>query len=361
MNIAYVSDTYYPSVNGIVTSLSNSKRVLEKKGYKIIVLTSKFGNNEKNDIKVFRSANIFNYPDIKIAFPKKKEVFKVLNEFNPDVIHINMPSLLSLRAIQYAKKKKIRVIGTYHTLLPDFLGHIPIPMIFSNMRFMKKLTWRLSRWIYNKCDYVTTPSEIMKKRLEEKKIKNVHAISNGVDTNKFKKLKEGKKNRIIHVGRISYEKNVEVVLKAFDFVNAKIPDSELVIVGSGPDIEKMKNIAKNMISGNNIKFLGLVDHDELPEIYNSGSVFTTASTIETEGLVVLEAMACGLPIVGVDAMAVPSLVKENGFIVKPGDAREMGNKIIEALGNKKMGEKSLKKAQEYSLDKSVDKMMKLYS
>ncbi|MBU0929857.1 MAG: glycosyltransferase [Nanoarchaeota archaeon] len=375
MKIAMFTDTFIPNINGIVTSILNSSEALAKRDHKIYIFTAKPKQKEyitkdlSNNISVFyhRRIKIVNYPDFQLAMPGFIDTITKIKKIKPDIIHIHTPSFLGWSALLAAKIFKIPVVGTYHTLLPEFTEYLPL--LRFNKNLAKKLIWNYTKKFYNLCDVITTPSTAMKKELINNNIKKpIHFLSNGVDINKFHPIKIKKnKNTIIHVGRIGYEKSIDVLLKAFKELLNINRNAKLVIAGNGPDLEKLKSFSKELEINKNVKFLGSVNHSKLPFLYCSAEIFVTASTIETEGLVVLEAMACGLSIIGVNSMAIPNIVKnnKNGFISKPGDYKIMAKNINRLLNNKELNHKfsdnSLKLVQNYSLTSVIDKLERLYS
>ncbi|MEA3341571.1 MAG: glycosyltransferase, partial [Chloroflexota bacterium] len=126
---------------------------------------------------------------------------------------------------------------------------------------------------------------------------------------------------VLHVGRLSYEKNVDLLLRAFAHIAGDYPAARLTIAGDGPDREALARLADELGLSERVCFTGFVPHEQLPALYQAADLFATGSTIETQGLVVLEAAACGLPVVAVDALALPEAVHHtvNGFLSPPGD------------------------------------------
>ncbi|MFA5176140.1 MAG: glycosyltransferase [Candidatus Nanoarchaeia archaeon] len=374
MKIAYFTDTFVPNINGIVTSILNSSENLAKKGNKIYIFTIK--PKEKNfqipklhkNIQVFHypRLNLIKYPDFQLAYPKLLDINKKFKEINPDIIHIHTPSIFGWAALILNNKYKKPVVGTYHTLLPDFLDYLPLP-IFNKSKTAKRLTWGYTRKFYNKCNIVTTPSIAMKQELEKHGIKNVKFLSNGVDLKKFHPIQSKKDGKtILHVGRIGYEKNIDVLIKAFNELLKKNKNVKLLIAGKGPDLEGLKEFTQKLGISKNVEFLGPIKHDNLPKLYSKADIFVTPSTVETEGLVILEAMACGLPIIGVNKLAVPYIVKnnKNGFITKPGDYKEIANCMEKLLKDKKsrekFGKESLILVKEFSLESIIKKIEEIY-
>lgn len=376
MKIAMFTDTFIPNINGIVTSVLNSSKALAKKGHKVYIFTAK-PKQKKNIIqKLDKNISIFyysqikiiNYPDFQLAMPGFVDITSKINKIKPDIIHIHTPSFLGWSALLISKIFRIPVVGTYHTLLPEFLEYIPLLKI-KKSKIAKNITWNYTQNFYNRCNIVTTPSIAMKEELIKHGIKKpIIFLSNGVDTKKFYPIRLKKnENTIIHVGRIGYEKSIDILLKAFNELLKINKDAKLIIAGKGPDLEKLKSFSKKLDINKKIKFLGSVDHNKLPLLYSSANIFVTASTIETEGLVVLEAMACGLPIIGVNKLAVPNIVKhkKNGFIIEVGDYKKMAKYMNLLLKNKelsnKFGKESIKIVQNYSLNNIINKLEEIYN
>ncbi len=372
MRIAYFSDTFYPQLNGVVTSILNSSKILAERGHKIKIFTIKTNINKlklhKNiSVVKYTSIDAFRYPGYELVIPRSLHCLNEIKKFKPDAIHIHTPTLLGWEAVVCGRLLNIPTIGTYHTLIPDFLNHSPIPKI-GELVIMKKLAWKYTNNFYENCTAVTTPSAAMKRELIKNGLnKKVEVISNGVNLKLFYPRKiTNKKFRILYVGRISYEKNIDVVIKAVGEFAKKIKDFEFWIVGSGPDVEKLKHLVKKLKIEKYTRFIGGIDNSKLPEIYSNPGVFVTGSTIETEGIVLLEAMACGLPIIGVNARAIPDLIKNevNGFIVNPEDYKNMSRVIDVIYCNpdlrKKMAKEAISTAGRYNVERCVERLEKVY-
>lgn len=372
MRIVIFTDTFLPQINGVVTSVVNAIKKFNDKGHKVLIFTSikkdsiktKFGKNIF--IEYLPQMNLINYPDFKLAYPDSKIINKI-KRFKPDIIHSHMPSILGWQALLISKFYKIPIVSTYHTMLPDFLEHTPLPKRFTRTKLANKMTWAYTRKYYNLCDAVITPSPIIKKELINHGITpKIYSISNGVNLSKFKLNSNIKKeNIILHTGRISYEKRIDLIIESFKLISKDAKDWKLVIVGRGPDLEKLKKISGNLLN-KNIFFTGAIPNESLPNIYSKSEIFVTMSTIETEGIVILEAMSCKLPILGVNVRAIPILVKnnKNGYIVSENNVKDFSKKLLKLTRDsklrKKFGNFSYKQVQKYSLDKSNDKLEKLY-
>jgi glycosyltransferase involved in cell wall biosynthesis len=290
------------------------------------------------------------------------------------------------------------VVGTYHTLISEVLVYASlkkslgkylraIDKVISGVKadlgileesngsakgkgesIPQRITWSAVNRVYGYCDVVICPSEAIKRELEKRGVKRrIEVVSNGVDLVMFKSKKDYRSSlRVVHAGRLGFEKNVDVVIKAFARVAGQLPKAELVIAGDGPATGELKDLSRKLGIEKRVKFLGMIKREKLAGIYQSGDVFATASTMETQGMVVLEAMACGLPIIGVRKYALPDLVHEgeNGFVVRPGNEKQMAAKMAELLSNpvlaKRMGIKSIEFVQKHEVGIMAKRLEGLY-
>lgn len=423
MRIAIFTDSYYPKIDGIVTSIMNSSRLLAEKGHKIIIFAPTYEDRREprlhHNIRVYRSfsLSLFSYEDVKIPLPNINKSIRILKEFSPDIIHIHAPGTLGMFGIICSKLYNIPCIGTYHTLVSEQLTYLSLKRLTkfdrlieriksmdvknrngkknlfqSNLqnivnnysrnarrklashrqekkRLGKDLIWKLSCNLYGKCDLITVPSLSIKKQLLKYNVsKPVVVLSNGIDLKSFppkKSYKARKQVNILHVGRISFEKNVDVIIRSFRLLSSEKGMARLTIVGDGPALASLKNLAKSL-KLNNVEFAGCLVGKPLIEAYHDGDIFVTASTMETQGMVILEAMSCGLPVIGVDSYAIPDLVKDcvNGLVIKPFDEIAMKESIVKLVEKpcllRKLGRSSIMLAKEHDLGNIVMLLEKIY-
>jgi glycosyltransferase involved in cell wall biosynthesis len=228
--------------------------------------------------------------------------------------------------------------------------YLPIP-VFNKTRMAKEFTWEYTKLFYRKADLVTTPSQEMAKELEKRKIPAVF-VSNPLRFELFNRFAETKKSekefRLVFFGRLSFEKNIEVVLQALKIVLEKHPNVRLLIIGSGPAENNLKKIVEEMELEKNVEFTGILRGEELAKKVSSCHCSVTASTIETQGLTILEGMAAGLPCIGADYLAIPASVKDgkNGFLFPAFNPQKCAEKIEKLMKSKKLLETFSKKAVE---------------
>jgi 1,2-diacylglycerol 3-alpha-glucosyltransferase len=384
MNIAIFTDAFYPQIGGITTALINHIKSFVDRGHKIIVFAPKYKELNKEikikNTKIIRNSSISSllYKEQKISFPNIIKIINILKEFEIDIIHIQSPGPIGIVGCLSAKIMKKPLIGTYHTLASEFAVYFSFKSNMNIQKLKKKnnkykirknLIWSLTINFYNMCDLVTVPSLSMINELKKHKIKcPVKYISNGLNLVNFKPKKtyETGQVKIAHVGRLGYEKNVDVIIKSLSYVIKKYPYLILTIVGDGPAKKDLEKLVKKLNMEKNIKFTGYKNRINLPEIYSSHDIFVTASTMETQGLVILEAMASGLPIIGVKKYAIPDIVihNKNGFLAEPGNSKKISEYIIKLIEDKKLqerfGKKSLEISREHDLSKIIIEMEKTY-
>jgi len=406
MKIAFFTDGYFPTVSGVVYAVETfAQRLSEIHQVEIYVPDCGRGTRVERSGKVvvrrFHSVPFPTTENFQIVLPTLATFIKTVERFNPDIIHIHTPGILGLLGILMAKRMHKPLVGTYHTLISEMLIYgsprlifekylqaidgaieglgIDVKLLRSQVNTVKqekkesipqKVAWSVINRVYGYADMVLCPSEAIKRELLKRGIKTrVEVLSNGLDLKMFPCKKEyGRGKRMLHVGRLSYEKNVDVVIKAAADVIQKVPGAKLIIAGDGPARNELMKLVSDLGVSDKVEFLGMVDRrTELSEVYRNSEVFVSASTMETQGIVFLEAMASGLPIVAVKKYASVDLIKhgQNGYLVKAGDTGGMSMGIIKLLleteVQKQMGGESRKTAEEHSLDKVIPKLEEIYS
>jgi 1,2-diacylglycerol 3-alpha-glucosyltransferase len=365
MKIAMFTDTYHPQFNGVVTSIDFFVNELRKKHEVHIFCpeTPGFENKEKF-VHTLKSIEFKRYPGYRIGLPTSLINFDF---YDFDIIHLQTPATIGIVGLIIGKKNKIPIVGTFHTLIPEYSDYITKAKIAK--RITKKALWKFIKYFYNSCDAVIAPSYAIKKELEKHGVrKNIYVIPTGISLNKIAKkvIKKSKielrkkysipKNEkiIIHVGRISKEKNIELILRAV----AKVDGVKLIITSDGPYKHHLKKIVNELKIQKKVLFTGFLPLEKLYEYYRLSDAFVMASKTETQGLVLLEAAMFKLPILTLDAPAVRGFVRENnlGIVCKEKEFPEAIKKVlkIKTIDNKKILEK-------YSPKKLTKDLIKVYN
>lgn len=410
MKIVITSDLYYPMTNGVAVFAHNLARGLAKQGHEVMVFCPSFTGKKHKEKKdgvttIYLSSVRFPfYPDQINKVPEKKEFLglsmprlvyrhglwltldpypvmkREMDRFHPDVIHNQTAEMIAVSARRYAKKRNVPMVSTGHAYPDNVTGQV---------KFLKPIkrpvdailrTYMAS--FLKHSEYATMPTEMAIDDLVPKNRRRfkvpVEALSNGVDLSKFMPgspnprvlrkyhLKPGVK-RVLYLGRVDPEKSISNVLMAFAEVLEKVPEAELVIAGDGIDKNHLVDLAKALGIESQTRFLGrIMSVPEAAAIYQSATLFATASETETQGIVLIEAAATGLPIVAVDAGAVRELCQngKNGELCRPGAIGELAAGMIKILTNeklqKKYSAKSLMIAKKHDLNRTLARFTEIY-
>ncbi len=378
MRLAVFTDSYTPQINGVVTQIINITAEFLKRGHKVMVIApsqdSKFrhakGDNGGFEEIFLSSIALPTYKDYRITHFFSPGVFHEVERFRPDVVHVHTPFSVGWLGVNCAKRLKVPVVGTYHTLIPEFLTYLPIPVL-KDTALAKKLAWGYTNLFYNSCSLVTTPTGFMRDELEANGVKKgVVVLPNAIDFSKFnkhaKKSYGVKKPRLIYFGRIGFEKNLEVLIHALKHLLWKDWVLSLTITGSGPAEAYLKAIVAEEKLDRHVAFHEALKDDALARHVSKHDIFVTASTIETQGLTVLEAMAAGLPCVGADYLGIKDSIKEgkNGYLFKPYDFKELASKVEKLLSSaalrKRLGRNAISTARKYSVENMADRAEEIY-
>ncbi len=370
MKIALFTDTFEDGYGGVTVYVRNLANYLKQEGHFVKIFVWESQNLTEEDRKIcitFPNINVVKSVRGKAGFSTRK-ILKEISKFSPDLIHNHSQYSMGLQAIIVSKKMKIPIINHYHMYLEGGINHFPY--IFQKTpELTNAIIKKESKIFFTQCDLAITPTKVMGEHLKKIGVKNkIINIPFGIDLNKFKKEKRyrPKKFTLLYVGRLNKEKNIEDLIHIFAKF-AKDKDVILKIIGDGAEKEKLEILSKTLKIEKKIQFLGWVKREELSKEYNSANMFITLSEMETFGIVILEAMACGLPILGANALAIPELVtnNKNGFLINKKDEIEILNKLQLIYEDKNMqAEFSLNSiliAKEFEEKKVFQKLEKVYS
>lgn len=363
MKIAIVTETFLPNTDGIVTRLCHSIRWLLHEGHEVLVIAPELGVKEFEGAKVagIPSRSFFLYRDKKFAYPNRK-VGRAITEFNPDIVHVVNPAFLGVAGIYFARKWKLPLLASYHTHIPNQAEYYHVP-------FLKPLLWSYLRMLHNRADLNLCTSQSVLSDLKEQRFHNVHLWQRGVDTEKYnpKNGSEGMRRRLtdgspskmllLFVGRLATEKNIEQIREVLD----RSPNSCLALVGDGPHRANLENYFR----GTNTVFTGFLHGKDLADAYASADAFIFPSTSETLGLVILESMASGLPIVAANngPTAEQIVDGENGVLYDPnvsGDIAKAVERIKDPFFRKKISMRARKQTANMDWDKQSEQLLGFY-
>ena len=331
MKIAFFTETFLPKVDGIVTRLTKTIEYLVKNGDEVIVFCPEGSPSEYKGARIIGVAAmpLPLYPELKLGLPGPA-VSDAIENFKPDLIHVVNPAVLGLGGIWLAKTNNIPLIASYHTHLPKYLEHY-------GMGMLEPLLWELLKAAHNQALLNLCTSNAMVNELESKGIQRTALWQRGVDTENFRPEFRNNDMRkkllgkfpdtgslLIYVGRLSAEKQIERIKPVLE----QIPDASLALVGDGPYRNQLEKIFENTKTN----FIGYLAGDELASAYASGDIFLFPSSTETLGLVLLEAMAAGCPVIGANKGGIPDIINDgiNGCLYNPEEDDQGENSLIGA-------------------------------
>jgi glycosyltransferase involved in cell wall biosynthesis len=317
MRIALFTETFLPKVDGIVTRLRHTIDHLQRNGDQVLVIAPEGGITEHKGAKVcgITGFPLPLYPELKMALPRPA-IGDTLASFQPDIIHVVNPAVLGLAGIFYSKLLKTPLVASYHTHLPQYLQHYGLGML-------EGLLWELLKTAHNQANLNLCTSTAMMSELTRHGIERVDLWQRGVDTEIFhpdlasqemrSHLSQGHPESplLLYVGRLSAEKEIERIKP----ILAAIPTARLALVGDGPH----RLMLEKHFSGTNTNFVGYLMGKELGAAFASADAFIFPSRTETLGLVLLEAMAAGCPVVAARSGGIPDIVTDrvNGYLFQP--------------------------------------------
>ena len=356
MRIGLFTDTYFPQVSGVATSIRTLKTELEKLGHKVFIFTTTDKDvNRYEDWQIIRipSVPFFAFKDRRVAYRGFSNALEIARQYQLDIIHTQTEFSLGLLGIWIAKELRIPVVHTYHTQYEDYVHYLAKGMVIR-----PSMVKYIVRGFMSDLDGVVCPSEIVYDLLVGYKIKaEKRVIPTGIDLAKFDRpelsREDIKKLRfklgiaedelmLLSLSRISYEKNIQAIVEALPMVleeNAKV---KLVIVGDGPYAENLKALVTQLHIEDSVIFTGMIAPSDTALYYKAADFFISASTSETQGLTYLESLASGTPIIAHGNPYLDNVISDKTFGTLYYESRDLAGAILEAiLATPDMDEKKL--------------------
>lgn len=366
--VALFTGNYNHIRDGVSLTLNRLVGFLEDAGVEVLIFSPTVDNpalHHRGRLVSVPSLSMPGRPEYRITVAFTKEVKIELEHFNPDIVHIATPDLLGFKALQWAKRKNIVIVASYHTHFPGYLKYY-------KLHFLESLGWRYLRWFYSFCTHVYVPTPSMIQTLNENGIYgDLRIWERGVDTDLFSPAKRDEAWRlkqgfdeddivVTFVSRLVWEKNLEIFSDAIRAMTGKSLKVKALVVGEGPAMPRLRKLLPGAV------YTGFLSGDELAIAYASSDIFFFPSDTETFGNVTLEAMASGLPCVVADAVGSKSLVDhgENGYLISIPGLEEFILVLTELAENRelriKMGESSREKSKKYTWDQINQKLLSYY-
>lgn len=362
MRVAIFTDSYKPYLSGVVRSIETFSEEMSKLGCQYTIYAPSYPG-------VLRESNVFRFPSIPslsntgfyLALPLAPGLKAHLEQNPPDIIHVQSPFILGRVGAKYARKLKVPLVFTYHTLYDQYTHYVPFAKGIS-----KDITRRLCTEFCNRCDLVITPTDIIAQHIKGMGVKTtVKWVPTGIRTEEFTGVDRNwlrqrygiskEETLLLFVSRLGKEKNVYFLIDSFaEIVKHCLEPVRMLLVGEGPEGEKLKEYCFSRGLSDKVIFTGKLDRGDLIRVFCGADIFVFSSMTETQGIVLGEAKAAGLPIVAINAFGASNMVadEDDGFLV-PNDIKAFTTKVNKLIQEPELRRRMSQRALENARDISV--------
>ncbi len=377
MKILFISDVYFPRVNGVSTSIETFRRNLQLLGHTVDLIAPDYGKptaNENGIVRVPARAVPLDPEDRLMGYGWVMQQLERLRGEHYDLIHVQTPFVAHYLGVKLSHLLDIPCIETYHTFFEEYLYHY-IP--FLPKSFTRWLAKRFSRHQGNSLDGMVIPSRPMQRVLQAYGIETtMEVIATGIEPASFvlgdrvafrEKYGIGQERpMLLFVGRVAHEKNIDFLIKVVNEVRGQVADVLFVIAGEGPARAHLEQEVKRLGLDQHVRFIGYLDrHTELNNCYRAADIFIFSSRTETQGLVLLEAMAQGVPLVSTAELGTRDVLQDGaGVWIAQEELSDFSSNVVKMLGHtqarSELGELGRAYANEWSAAKQAKKMLSFY-
>ena len=310
MKVGIFTDAYYPIISGVATSISTLQKELIKLGYEVYIITFDFEGYEEEDHVIRipgKTLPMKGLKNHKIGKANKK-MMKHINHLHLDIVHLHTEFTIGRLGRKYAKKYKLPIVHTYHTMYEDYV-HFVTPVFKGLLRYISK---KYSRSFADSADEVIFPTVKVKRKFDEYHYAGTsNIIPSGIYLDRFRKINFTNQEIIdlrrsigikdddfvfLFIGRLSREKSIDNLIHEFEKVHKELPNTKLLLVGGGPDLDMFKRQIRELQLDDHIFFTGMIPYGHIAKYYQLGDLFVNFSTTETQGLTYIEALASGVPL-----------------------------------------------------------------
>jgi len=378
LKILMISDVYFPRINGVSTSIATFKRELEALGHRVTLIAPAYPAGETDDEHdIIRIPSRYLFLDPEDRMMKRGAIRRLLPQLRAtgyDLLHIQTPFIAHYQGLWLARKLGIPRIESYHTYFQEYLFHY-FPLLPDGV--MRAIARSFSRSQCNAMDAIVVPSVAMSEVLGRYGVKTHREIvPTGIELEDFNhgdgaafRTKLGISAEtpvLVHVGRIAFEKNIDFLLRVMVRVRQALPQAQMVIAGEGPALSHVKHLARKLGIAEAVHFVGYLDRRKaLLDCYRAGDAFLFASRTETQGLVLLESMALGVPVVSTAVMGTRDIVEpELGTVLCPEDEAGFADRTVALLTDaerrRNLGVQARHFAEGWSAPSMAENMQALY-
>lgn len=351
MRVLMISDVYFPRVNGVSTSIRSFRHELQAQGHQVTLIAPHYPHSDAydqshpdTDLIRIPSRSIPRDPEDRFMIKSKiLQLIPKLRAVNFDVLHIQTPFVAHYLGISLAKELKVPVVESYHTFFEEYLYHY-IPFLPRSL-----MRWVARRFTVSQCNavsHVISPSRAMRDALlNYGVVAPISILPTGLQASQFRQG-DGARFRnaygigstrpvALYIGRVAHEKNIDFLLRVFQHTLKQLPEALLLIVGEGPAVPHLQKLAQQLGIDQATRFVGYLDRDtQLLDCYSAGDVFVFASRTETQGLVLLEAMAQGTPVLSTIYMGTRDILEgAEGAVIAHENEQQFSNELSRLLTN----------------------------
>jgi glycosyltransferase involved in cell wall biosynthesis len=375
MNILMMTNTYTPYVGGVASSVSAFTGELRKQNHRVVVVAPEYGDGVKDEQDVVRIPAIqhFTGSDFSVILPIPVLLENHIDNFKPEIVHSHHPFLIGSTATRLAKKYNVPLVYTQHTMYEEYTHYVPI-----GFAKLKQFVISLSTGYANLSEQVIAPSQSIAKIIRERGVKTpIEIVPTGVHTDRFaqgngedfRKSHNMPRDVFVvgHVGRLAPEKNLNFLSQAVASFLRNESRAHFMVVGYGPSEKKLKEFFAENNLQKRVHLIGKLQGQKLIDAYHAMDVFAFSSKSETQGLVLAEAMAAGIPVVALDASGVREVLRDgvNGCMLTEQDEQHFSDALsrfckMSPETRQKFVEEAQKTARDFSVDTCVSKLVSVY-
>ncbi len=368
MRIVYCTDTYLPEINGVTTVVATMRHELMRRGHTVLLVAPRYGGSLAREPGIIRRAAVPcpGYGAVRLSSPLGRDVCRALDRFEPDLVHLVTEGPIGLHGRRWGRGHGVPLVSSFHTDFPRYAARYLGPWAVGPTR-------RYLRWFHQASQLTQTPSATTRDELMTLGLPLAVEWGRGVDTQRFTPDRRSEARRaaigltpdtpvVLHVSRLAMEKDVDTLVSAFKLARMELGDrAQFVVAGDGPRAAEVRSALPFAIHH------GFLERDVLADLYADADLFVFPSPTETCGLVVLEAMASGLPTLTADQGGVVGHIREglNGHLLPAGDPAAFGAAIVRLVVDPThrigLSAGALAFASGQSWQREIDRLLPMYA
>jgi len=375
MNIVMLSNTFTPHVGGVARSLEAFTAEYRRRGHRVMVVAPQFSHMPTDETDVLRIPAVqnFNGSDFSVVLPMSGLLSRTLDEFQSEIVHAHHPYLLGMTALRIARYRGLPLVFTHHTLYEQYTHYVP-----GDSPTLRQFVIELATQYANLCDQVFAPSESIASLLHERGvIAPIAVVPTGVSMERFARG-DGAGFRasmgiphddfvVGHLGRLAPEKNLTFLAEAVAALLESDTAAHFLVVGKGPSEADIHRIFERRGLSKRLWLVGVLEHPRLADAYHAMDAFAFASKTETQGMVLTEAMAAGVPVIALDASGVREIVQDgcNGRLLGEETRDAFCDALrwvahVDSAQRSALSRAALETAHAFSLPRTADKALACY-